>query len=781
MNRLHLALILVLLAGGGLAAEPRFRADDGNLWRLDDNPALGAVSGDQFAMGAALAPTAGRWDEGTNALQLISPLLSFHYTWTGSQESTLQLGTAVGPWAGLSLGYRRDDVTRNGVKQSAHQFGMLYRPFDFASAALTLDDAFSTSRVWGAGAAVRPLTLFWPRADWLTLTADGTFTAEQAALERLGGKLSWRGSDLRFWYEPGSRTPGFEVTLGLGPAETTASPFLAGLAFRWSSDRPDLADFGRKVLRIRGTGVLASAAAPATFFSGPRPWDLPGLVAVLDQAAEEEAVAAVAFEDPPTVGGLATAEELRQAIERLKKAGKKVYVHADAYSDSLGYQGWVSAADRISLSPTGALYLTAGGSRRLYYKDFFDKIGIRFVNFAPWETKSANNPFTYSSMPEGERAMLQRFLADQEDLAVSALASGRGSKLSETASALVAHGPWMVAKEAADRGLVDVLENRADFEAFLTKEHPGASLTDQLTAARTRSWGPSATRRTVAVVSLAGSLVPGPGQAARSIGRAAAETLASLRSDGEVKAVILRVDSPGGAVTPSDDLADEVKKTVEAGKPVVVVMGDLAASGGYYLSAPATRIYARPGTLTGSIGVTATFFTAEKALSMLGIGADGVDLAPSSGFLDITRPLSDADKKKWSAMIEAVYDRFLDVVAEGRGLDKAVLEPLARGQIYTGREALALGLVDELGGMEEAAAWMEQELGGPLELRELVPGTVDVWGGFLGSLASAAVKGSDSAALKLASALDQAAAPWAEAVTGIAARGGGPLVWVDAP
>jgi protease-4 len=243
--------------------------------------------------------------------------------------------------------------------------------------------------------------------------------------------------------------------------------------------------------------------------------------------------------------------------------------------------------------------------------------------------------------------------------------------------------------------------------------------------------------------------------------------------------VVLLVDSPGGAVTPSDALAEQVKETIAAGKMVVVVMRDVAASGGYYLSAPATRIFAQPGTITGSIGVTGAFFSAEKTLDLLGIKADGVDLAPSSSFGDWTRDMPDAERQKWSAMIQATYQRFLDVVAEGRHLDKAKLEPLARGQVYTGREALTLGLVDELGGLTEAKAWLEGQLKGPVEFKSYIPGESSPWGDVLDSLTTSMVASSQSSTLKLAATLDQAAAPWTEAVTGVAARGGGPLVWAD--
>lgn len=776
----RLILGALVLVSFPLQAEPRFRADDGNLWRLNDNPALAAVSGDAFALGAAIAPTKGAWTKGTNQLQLISPFLSFDYAWGTGSGSSLKLGSALGPWEGFALGYQAEDRIQGNQRESLHHFGMLYRPFDVVSAAVTVDDAFGPHRLWGGGLAIRPLTLGLPGADALTLTADASWTGSAVNWERLGARLAWNGSDVRLWYEPARRLPGFEVTWAWGPVETTASPTLAAQALRWSTNTPELAVFGSKILRVRVPGSLDAAPRPNLgLFGGSPGTGLPGLVALLDRAAKDASVTAVAVEAPPLVGGLASAQELRRSVEKLQSAGKKVFVHADSYDDGVAFAAWLSAADRISLHPTGSVVLTSGGARRLYLKDFFDKIGVRFVNFAPWETKSAGNTLTFSSMPEGERSMLRRLLTDRDAQAHEALASGRGERLKGTAADLTARGPWLVAQEALDVGLVDALESQADFEQFLTTEYPGTTFVDDLAPPRNVAWGPSLARKTVALVHLAGDILPGVGEAAVSIGTAAAEAVRALRDDPSIHAVVIRVDSPGGAVTPSDLLAEEVRKTVEAGKPVVVVMGDVAASGGYYLAAPASRIIARPGTITGSIGVTAAVFTGEKALDLLGIRADGIDLAPSAAFGDWTRNITDADAKKWSGMIEATYQRFLDVVAAGRRLDKAKLEPLARGQVYTGREALSLGLVDELGGQEEAQLWLEKELGGTIEFVDVVPGETNPWSGILGQVVQATVKASGSPSLKLAASLDAAAAPWADAVEGLAARGPGPLVWME--
>jgi len=752
----------VILLSGPLSAEPRFRADDGNAWHLTDNPALPA-SQEGFSLGAAISPM-DSWNEGVREVEVSSPLLSLSYR-DSPQGSTVRYGASLGLWDGAAVGYRAD-----ASRSTTHNFGLLWRPFDLLSSAVTLDNAVG-ARVWGAGFALRPLTLAEPRADWLTLTSDFGWGA--AREQRWGAKIAWGGTDVRGWYDVESRSSGFEVTVSWGPSETSAKSGRLGQAFKFSPSTPEVSPV---VLRLR-IPHLAAAPLPSTpFFSDTL--SLPALIDLLDRAAGLPQVVAVAFEDPPSPG-LGGSDELRAAIKRLRAAGKRVYIHADNYEDSIAFQGWIASADRVSIDPNGVLILTAGGSKRLYLKEFFDKIGVRFINLAPWDTKSAANPLTFASMPEGEKAMLARYLADRDQMAANALAAGRGGRLTKSVETVVAEGPYLSPREALAAGLVDELENRSAFEDFLRQSHRGAAVVDTLPEP-VRPWGPHVTR-SVAVVHLTGDILPGRGQAGAYIGSDAAETIAKLRKDFTVKAILLRVDSPGGVVQPSDAIAEEVRKTVAAGKPVVVSMGNVAASGGYYLSAPATRIFAQPGTLTGSIGVTAALFTAPKALEMLGIKADGIELAPSAAFFDWTKTPTDAMLKKWGSMINETYQRFLDVVVEGRQIPKDKLEPLARGQIYTGHEALALGLVDELGGEYEAKRWLEKTLGGKAEFFDVVPGDSSVLGRLIAPLATAAVNASNSSSLKLAQTLDQYTAPWADAITGLAARGGGPLVWVDEP
>jgi protease-4 len=754
----------VIFLGGSLSAEPRFRADDGNIWHLGDNPALPA-STNAVSLAAAVSAASGDWNQGPRDFAFYSPLFSLGYHDAPSGAVT-SYGASLGLWDSMDIGYRADVGS-----STTHNLGLLWRPFDFVSSALTLDDV-SNSRVWGAGFALRPLDLFRPRSDWLSFTGD--FAWGSAPEQRWGAKIGMDGTDVRAWYDVEAKAPGFELTLTWGPTETSARYDRVGEALKFS---PSTKTISPVVLRLR-IPSLSSAPLPSSPFVPDTP-SLPGLVDLLDQAANDPQVVAVSFEDPPSGGGLAGDQELAAAIRRLHAAGKKVYVQASGYYDGQAFQGWIASADRVALDPTGVLILTSGASKRLYFKDFFDKIGVRFVNLAPWETKSANNPLTFSAMPDGERAMLNRFLTDRDTIAAAALADARGSRLKRPAKDLVADGPYLSSQEALDAGLVDQLENRAGFEAFIKTTYPQAMVVDHLPDPEP-AWGPSPTR-IVAVVHLAGDILPGAGEAGVSIGRDAAEIMAKLRENPSVKAVLLRVDSPGGAVQPSDELADQVKKMVAAGKPVAVSMGNVAASGGYYISAPATRIFAEPGTVTGSIGVTAVLFTAPKTLDMLGIKSDGVELGPSADFFDWTKAPTDAMLKKWGSMIDSTYQRFLDVVSQGRHIDKDKLEPLARGQVYTGHEALALGLVDEMGGLADARRWLEKRLNGSVQFVDFVPGESSLLGRIIAPMATAAIQASNSPTLKLAQTLDQLSAPWAEAVTGVAARGGGPLVWCDLP
>jgi protease-4 len=725
-------------------ADARFRADDGNLWHLGDNPAAWGLE-PGLAAGYSWSPELGN-PQGQQDVVLFSPLLNFRLIKSQAQ-TRVDLGTGVALGSTLVLGYKSSQVSTADTMTSTTDFGVVWRPWDLLSLAATADNAFGGTPVPGVGIAFRPLALWPVKAPWvgfgslLTLTADLSLGGSQNVdFENFGARLQLPGGwDLRGWFQPATGAPGFEVTWNQGfvqsrvsvPAVLAPTDLRAGVALVTS--QANSAAFGApwvpQILRLRDVPALAGAPSQPGFLANllgvSAAPTVDDLLDVLEQARLNPRMVAVAFENPPALGGLADYQVVGKALDRLREAGKKVYVYADAYSANGAFQALWSRADRVVLNPNGALDVHALQTQRLYLKDLFDKLGVRFYNLAPWDTKSYSNDLSFASMPAGERAMNLRLLGQLQSQFSQALAQGRGQKLHGEATDLVNAGPYLIPGSALTAGLIDAVDYRTGFEDAVKKDYPGADLVDDLSWPVERPWGPSPLERRVAVVTLAGDVVLGSGVPGISIGNEAAEQLALLRADDSVAALLLRVDSPGGVVITSDVIADEVRKTVAAGKTVAVVLGNTGASGGYYLSAPASRIFASPGTVTGSIGVTAVMPSFAGALDKLGIHPDAASLAPTAGFADPYRELRPADLKALGDEIASIYQRFVEVVAKGRHLSEDQVKLVGEGQVWTGQEALTKGLVDDLGGLDAAKSWLEAQLGGRVAYFDVLPGLVD--------------------------------------------------------
>jgi protease IV len=761
IKTIKIAFVLILsIASSGLclwASDPlldaKFRADDASLWHVGDNPAMWGLGDTLFGEGLRYAPvgtdgnvidmsSSGPDSLGVYDLIVVSPIVNFSLTQRGSTIYS-KLGVTLSPTKWFAFGSQTDQVDNGATRTMTQDLGFLIRPFDFLSVGLTGTDIFNTDRSLGMGLGFRPLALFTDEASWLTLTADSHADISGFAFETAGARINiGSGLSLRGWWDFQSSQPGAEISFSYsGLAGFLSSPQLgepwgnvrAGVGALVTKEGKTANALGRKILVLKDYDSVTDT--PPTKMSLKMPWDtkktidIASLCALLRRAALDPTVAAVAFEDLPTVGREAAQQELAQAIGVLRSAHKKLYVYADMMDSSQQYESLLSAADSISLNPLGSLYLTGSGGPQLYLKDFFDKLGVKFINLALWDTKSAYNGLTRDSMPEGERAMIQRYIDELQSQADAALEANRGSKLRSPVKEIVAKGPYLVAGTALDAGLVDKLEYRADFEEDLEEEYKGAKIVDGLGDPSADSWGSSPFAKKVAVVWLTGSVVQGKGTVGSEIGQNAALTLKRLRKDPTVSAILLRVDSGGGSAMTSDIIADQVKKTVAAGKSVIVSMGDVAASGGYYISAYASRVFALPGTITGSIGVTGLLFDLTELESKLGIKAESVVTSPNANFMSPFLPTKDSDKETMLASIGSVYDRFVSVVAEGRKLDPETVRKLGEGQIWIGREALANGLVDQLGGLEDAKAYLKTKLGGRVQFEDVFPGADQVLDG----------------------------------------------------
>jgi protease-4 len=753
---LVIAACLVLAMPAPLAAQEGnsvTRADPITFWDFGANPASQAFTGDAFSLAFRspinLSRLGEQLDAPTKNLDLGFGFGGLRYdSLHGAERRTNRLVSAFGlPSFGAGLGVSWAEGARLATPESRYDFGLLYRPFNLLSVGLTLEDAFADSPAWGAGLALRPFAP-WPRLETtLTLSADARLQDGNMQLQNVAARFrlgSWLG--LKAWIDPESSRLGLQAHLRLGAGESELvipeadtpdhAVFASALRLDLPGRRTPL-PFGKTLLVIDDPGMIPSTP-PLLSMPGFREklW-LGSLVAAIEKAAKDPRIAGIVMYYPPVATSMADGQALHRTLAAFKAAGKPVFAYA-RFMGRGNYIHTAAMADYLAIDPNGQLGLIELGSFDLYFRGFFEKLGIRMYNLQSHDTKTAFNNFTEYSMTEAERAMKERYLGGLASQTHANLDQARGERLARGAASLIGAGPYLIPSQALEAGLVDGIAYRDEFDKIVDDRVGKASRLDILDYLATSgdSWGPPPGSRTVPVLYLQGNIIDAEGIAGRSIGESTAKTLAALREDRTVAGILLRVDSGGGSALMSDLIAREVALTVEAGKPVYVSMGGYAASGGYYLSAPASRIYAEKGTITGSIGVTGLWPEAAGLLEKLGIGSASVEAGDSAGFGNMLLPRREEDMAVLSEAISHIYGRFIAVVAQGRSMDVEKADKLGRGQVWLGSEAVVNGLVDEIGGLEAAKAGMRVELGSQVRFIDLLPGQnpVTLMGSLMGSV-----------------------------------------------
>lgn len=434
--------------------------------------------------------------------------------------------------------------------------------------------------------------------------------------------------------------------------------------------------------------------------------------------------------------GLSTLQTLRLDIEEFKATGKPVLASADIYSQSRYFLA--ASADEIMVHPMGLVWLPGFSSYRNYYKDALDRLEVDSNVFRVGEYKSAVEPFMRSNMSPEARQNRRQWIEELWGVYRTELAAARGLTpealeiYSRDFDRKLADHAGRAAVVAEAEGLVDRIVNRDEVRARLVeivgedeKDHSYHRI-DYLSYLETVEAPSEKSENVVAVVVARGAIYNGRRPPGSIGGDSTAELIRRARNDEAVKALVLRVDSPGGSSFASEIIRREVELTRAIGKPVVVSMASVAASGGYWISMSADQIWAHPTTITGSIGIYAMAPTFQKTLARLGIRNDGLGTGPFAGTLRPERELPDEVVQAMQLSVEAGYQEFISRVAEERGMTMAHVDQMARGQVWTGAEAHRLGLVDELGGLAEAleaaaetagvlddhrVAFIEQEVG----------------------------------------------------------------------
>ena len=413
--------------------------------------------------------------------------------------------------------------------------------------------------------------------------------------------------------------------------------------------------------------------------------------------------------------GISKLQDIGAALERFKSGGKRIYAFGDIF---VQHQYYLAAhADRLYLSPMGAVMLQGFGLYRKYYKTAIDKLKIQFHAFKVGTYKSALEPFLRDSMSDYAREANLAWLNNLWDQYKWAVSEQRGLD-SQHIDDYINNLPMHLAKADGDAalmalnlGLVDELKNRdqvrQELIEVLGRNEDGLSF-KQITFDQYLSRIRPALNKThpakdkVGVIVASGIILDGEQPAGRIGGDTMADLLVLAREDDNVKAIIVRIDSGGGSANASEVISREIELTRQAGKPVFVSMGSVAASGGYWIAAHADQIWAAPTTITGSIGIFGAFPTFERSLKSLGITSDGVGTTRLSDAYDPSRPLNDLVAQSMNQMIAQGYRRFVQRVAEGRNMEPESVEKIAQGRVWAGTTARDIGLVDELGSLRDA-------------------------------------------------------------------------------
>jgi protease-4 len=414
-------------------------------------------------------------------------------------------------------------------------------------------------------------------------------------------------------------------------------------------------------------------------------------------------------------GGLGKLRELGASLEEFRKSGKRIVALGEYYEQPQYYLA--AHADEIYLDPMGFVLIDGFDRYRTYYREVIDKLLIDVNVFKVGEYKSSPDEFSRSDMSPEEReesrvwlgALWTQFQGDvggRRKLADGALTA----YANELPAALTA-AAGDTAKVALDRGLVTAIATRSAVEKILsdrvgeddsTHSFNQVSVEDYLQATRAEHAFRRHSKNKIAVVVASGEILDGYHPPGTVGGDSTSELLRDARFDDDVKAVVLRIDSPGGSVFASEQIYREVRALRDAGKPVVASMSSVAASGGYYIAAGADEIIANPGTITGSIGIFAVVPTFQRTLEKLGVHVDGVGTTNLSGQFRLDRTLSADAKSVLQLVTERGYHEFLERVATGRKRTTQQIDAIARGRVWSGEDALKIGLLDQLGGFDDA-------------------------------------------------------------------------------
>ena len=453
------------------------------------------------------------------------------------------------------------------------------------------------------------------------------------------------------------------------------------------------------------------------------------LLNALKKAAKDDRIKGIlltgSFEPSDFGTGYACLKEVRESIIDFKKTGKPVYAYLESPSTRDYYVA--SAASTIYMNPYGEMEMPGLAVEKTYFKNAMDKYGVDVQVTRHGKYKSATEPFFLTKMSDADREETQKLIDDLWGDFVTAVTKSRPIDAT-TFQTLVDTDGYILPQHALDAHLVDKLAYFGDVLNDLGKVAPSSdyariplpfkqvALADYINASRTpKLLGERGSDNVVAVLYLEGEIVDGWGETSNIGGDRFAAEIRELRKDSDVKAVVLRVNSPGGSAYASEVIQREIIALKDTKKPVIVSMGNYAASGGYWVSTYADHIFAEPNTLTGSIGVFGMFMDYQKLANNIGVTFDVAKTGQYADFETASRPKTDQELALAQARVDDLYGKFLDKVSQSRHIPRGAdtdpnsIDFIAQGRVWTGSDALPLKLVDEIGGLESAITYAAKQ------------------------------------------------------------------------
>jgi protease-4 len=757
MSSLSVAALSLAALSTTVPLPIRLPADVDDVYSLEYNPGgLGLMRGSELRLtfGRELPASQGGDPDAINGLGAFGALNLGALTLAGGYAADFVsgahdptrgvLGLGIGGASGgVGVSWSSWQLTPS-IERSTWNAGLVLRPTSWLSLGFAMQDVSQSlsPRTYDLGLAVRPgtdrvlISTRWRKVQGQELFGEDQSFAVRAEVEPVdglfvGGGVNWVRDDrdeqlgliahLRLALE--------NLTVGTSiDDDTLGTAVAADVAIRGRAVPSVLARERVAILELSGDLVPDAKFSPLRGGFTRAPYGAMPLL--FDALARADHVRGVFLRIEDLDVGWAKAEELRRLILALRAVNRRVDCHLSGSGDLEYFVA--TACSSIMMAPASSLSVNGLAANVLFFAEGLDKLGVDVSVARRGAYKSSPEAFTRMAMSAEQREALGAYLDRVYGTLVDGISKERSLDRAEV-ERIFARGT-VTATDAVALKLVDRTVYPDEVEAELERLHGSklhlASAAELVEPARLE-WGG---RPRIAIVHVDETIAGGdskdvPLMGVTSGARTVIGALEVVRADSDVKAVVLRVDSPGGEALASDLIARAVSRLGEV-KPVIVSFGDTAASGGYYIAAPARVIYAEPTTLTGSIGVFSIDASFDRLLAKLGIEADAIERGPLSNIDSGVQPLSEAGKLVTEREVSALYSRFLDVVARGRKKGVDDIRKLAEGRIWSGQAAKELGLVDELGGFLDAIARAKRDAGldadAPVELVTLPEGRTEL-------------------------------------------------------